>query len=122
MQNLTLIMWTDVKNKPQRLDIVPQVSDKYRDIALLLGLNIQELDNYMHMSNNDRIDCCCRIFSKWIENNGHPPMYPKSWDGLCQLLYSIKKCSVVVELKKILAIHGISVNQCNCDSATLRNF
>lgn len=106
MQNLTLIKWRDNQKKEKMTRIIRRISDKHRDIGLLLGQSMQDIENDLHKSNNNTIECCQSIFSRWIENDGCQS-YPHSWEGLCELLYNIEKCGVEDELMEALGSHGI---------------
>lgn len=93
-----------------KLEIVRRVCTKYTTIGILLGMDRAQIHSYMEDSERNSYQCCSRIFTKWIENNGHPPKYLKTWTGLCQLLYSINETIVEHELTEALSRFGISVN------------
>lgn len=90
-----------------KLEIMKRISTKYATIGILIGLDLAEVHTEQ---NNDSYQCCVRVFSKWIENNGSPPKYPKTWTGLCQLLYAINELAVEEELKEALSSLGIVTN------------
>jgi hypothetical protein len=111
MENLTLITWTDDNNRAHRLEIVSRICSEYHNTAIQLGQSINDVDNYMSKSNRDIQECCIRIFTRWMDNDGHLPTYPNSWVGICRLLYAIRMCNVEDELIKALASYGINISR-----------
>ena len=107
MENLTSFVWTDSCKMRHKLEITKRVSAKYATIGILIGLDLAEVHS---KQNNDSYTCCVRVFSKWIANNGCPPKYPKTWTGVCQLLYAINELSVEEELKEALESFGMVAN------------
>ena len=77
------------------------MSDDWWNAGLLLGLTTAELgDIKQEMDDNERRFAF--VFSKWIADNGHPPKYPLSWDGVCELLSTLDKEEVAEELRQAL--------------------
>lgn len=103
LEVLTLITWRDGHGKDQRLEILKTVSARWRDVGVLLGQKLSELDGYQRMENNDIGGCCTRVFSHWIDDNGHSPKYPLSWEGLERLLRDIEHGGAADNLKNALA-------------------
>ena len=107
LDTLTLITWVDGEEREQRLEVIKTISAQWRQIGLLLGQILSELDSYQRMENNSNVGCCTRVFSRWINNNGHPPKYPLSWEGLEGLLRDIEHGRAADNLKNGLACMGI---------------
>ena len=93
--------WKDEEGRDWRLEIIKIVGAKWRDIGALLGLSVGELDGYWSMS-HENADCCNRVFSRWINNNGHPPNYSLSWLGLEKLLRDILHAGAADDLRSAL--------------------
>ena len=64
------------------------VSSKWRQIGIRTG-QADHLDGYATRALNDDNQCCERVFRAWIAKGGHPPKYPLTWQGLCDLLCDI---------------------------------
>ena len=111
MENLTLIWWKDDSNETQKLEIISRIRNEFQRAALQLGQTMNDVDGYLRMSNNDTMECCNRIFTRWINNDGYAPTYPKTWEGVCRLLYALGMCGVEDELIKALASHEIEVRK-----------
>ena len=69
--------------------------------GLRLGLNAAELAN-IKQKTDDNEQRLTLIFTQWIDNDGHPPQYPLSWDGVCELLYDLDRDKAAEELKQAL--------------------
>ena len=50
----------------------------------------------------DNVDRCISVFSHWINNNGYPPNYPLTWDGLSELLRDVEHETAAMRLKEVL--------------------
>ena len=101
LADLTLLRWMDDKGKTRRFRLLRQVSDQWWTAGLLLGLNAAELEN-IKQKTDDNEQRLAFIFTRWIDNDGHPPQYPLSWDGVCELLYDLDRDNAAEELKQAL--------------------
>ena len=101
LADLTLLRWTDDKGKTHRLKLLKLISNEWWEAGLLLGLNTAELEN-IEQKTNDNERRFALIFARWIDNDGHPPQYPLSWDGVCELLYDLDRDNAAEELKQAL--------------------
>lgn len=104
LSEITLLKWKD-GGEIQKLTIIKQVASKWRDIGILLGLTMSELDTIRQNTLNDNHQSCQYIFSKWFENNGclH---YPITWEGVEELLMDIEMHTIAKSLKEALASLG----------------
>lgn len=107
LDTLTLMTWFDENGREQRLEIINIVSVQWRRIGLLLGQTLGELDGYQRLEGNDNSGCCTRVFYRWINNNGHPPHYPLSWEGGEKLLRDIQHNRAADKLKNALFYLGV---------------
>ena len=101
LKDLTLLWWTDDEGKIHRFHLLRKVSGDWLKAGLLLGLTTAELwDIMLKMDDNERRFAF--VFRKWIADNGHPPEYPLSWDGVCELLSDLDKEEVAEELRQAI--------------------
>ena len=78
---------------------------------MLLGQEMGDLDNYQQRVDSSMVDCCRRVFNRWINNNGYPPEYPLSWAGLEKLLNNVQHGGAADSLKKALSSKGIAITK-----------
>lgn len=57
----------------------------------------------------DSYRCCTDVFNHWIQNDGHRPNYPLSWQGLYDLLCNIEHRSAAEDMKRKLSKDGIHI-------------
>lgn len=95
-----LLKWIDHEGQNNQLELLEQISSKWRRVGMLFGEKMAALDNCEQKS-NDNVDRCARIFSHWIECKGHPN-YPLTWDGLSKLLRDIKQETAAARLQEAL--------------------
>ena len=103
LDNLSFLKWKDDKGKTCRFKLLGQVSSKWWDAGLRLGLNTDQLAN-IKQKTDDNEQRLAAIFTQWINNDGHPPDYPLSWDGVCELLYDLDRDSAAEELTQALKL------------------
>ena len=101
---LDLIKWEDENGRKRELRIHSKIEHKWRQIATQLGYEPGEIESIEenHNRNYSRITA---IFRRWFENARSLPgasRYPKSWQGLINLLEDTELSEVVEELKKAL--------------------
>ena len=101
---LDLIEWEDENGVERELRIYSKIAHKWRQIAARLGFIVEE---------NVSINTDCRnnywrimiVFGQWFENTKNLPnasRYPKSWQGLINLLEDTELSEVAGELKRVL--------------------
>ena len=105
LELLTQIAWVSVQGT-QKLEILNTVSAKWRNIGILLGQKIADLDRYQKIEGNDNKGCCIRVFNHWIDSGGHVD-YPVTWKGLEDLLHDIEHGGAAEKLKNALVNLGI---------------
>ena len=101
LSEISLLKWTDGA-EIQKLAIIKLVASKWRDIGILLGLTMSELDTIRQDTLNDNHQSCQYVFSKWFENNGCQS-YPITWGGVEELLVDIEMNTIAKRLKEALA-------------------
>ena len=103
LADLTLLRWEDKEGSTHRFRLLKLISDEWWDAGILLGLPAAELEN-IKQKTDDNVRRFTLVFTQWIDNDGHPPQYPLSWDGVCELLYDLERDSAAEELKQALKL------------------
>ena len=100
-----LIKWEDENGVQRELKIYSKIAHKWRQIATRLGFEPGEIESVEenHHRNDSRITAVLR---RWFENArslSNASRYPKSWQGLINLLEDAELGEVSGELKKALS-------------------
>ena len=104
---LDLIKWEDENGKEREFRIYSEIGHKWREIATRLGLKpgvISSIEDE-HRQISSRI---AAVLQKWSENANslrNAKDYPKSWEGLINLLKDVQLGEVAADLKKALSSH-----------------
>ena len=88
----------------KELRIYSKIAHRWRQIATRLGFELGEIESIKKNDYEDdsRITV---VFRRWFENASHLPnarSYPKSWQGLINLLEDAELGEVAEELKRTL--------------------
>lgn len=89
-------------NNPILLDVISKVSSQWYELGLQLGLTPPQLNGYRTNSMLNEYICCVNVFTHWIDNGGHPPYYPLSWDGVYKVLVAIDHRGTAEDMLKKL--------------------
>ena len=103
LADLTLLRWEDKEGRTHRFRLLKLISNEWWDAGILLGLPAAELEN-IKQKTDDNVRRFTLVFTQWIDNDGHPPQHPLSWDGVCELLYDLDRDSAAEELKQALKL------------------
>ena len=100
-----LIKWVDENGVKRELRIYSKIAHKWRHIATRLGFELGEIES---IDADYRTSYCCItiVLGRWFENAVNLPngsRYPKSWQGLINLLEDTELGEVAGELKKALS-------------------
>ena len=100
-----LIKWEDENGVQREFRIYSKIAHKWRQIATRLGF---ELGKIKSIKKNDYEDDSriTTVLRRWFENARSLPnsgRYPKSWQGLINLLEDAELGEVAEELKKALS-------------------
>jgi hypothetical protein len=106
---LDLIKWEDENGVKKKLKIYSKIAHKWRQIATRLGFEPGEIES---LENNHRNDyrCITAVLGRWFENARSLPnasRYPKSWQGLINLLEDAELGEVAGKLILIFTNHNI---------------
>jgi hypothetical protein len=93
--------WRDAKGKEHKLEILKSLKRKWQKTGQLLGIPPSQLERYKR-EENKKVGRSRRVFSYWIDSNGHPPNYPLSWAGLDRILRDLKQRKMAENLNKAL--------------------
>ena len=96
---INLLNWKDEQEQHKHaFRLVDEVSAKWREFGILLGLTTNQLDAY-EQQNRGCVDTIWnRVMEYWL--SGKCSEYPASWDGLSELLVDVKCQEVAKELKQ----------------------
>ena len=100
-----LIKWEDENRDKRELRIYSKIAHKWRQIATQLGFELGEIESI----DADYCTSYCRItvvLGRWFENAKNllnASRYPKSWQGLINLLEDAELGEVAEELKRALS-------------------
>ena len=89
---------------------MPEVCGKWRNIGIRTGQS-KHLDGYATKALNDIGICCERVFRYWIDEGGHPPKYPHTWQGLYDLLCDIEHDRIANEMANEKAADGVCIKK-----------
>lgn len=109
---MDLIKWKDENGKERVLKVYSRSADKWEDIATRLGLRLEEISSIKKDCHYQTSLCIKAVFKKWFEHATSLPNardYPKSWQGLINLLNDVELGEVAIELKKALTSQTNSV-------------
>ena len=105
---LKLFKWKDGSGAEQKLKIVEEISSKWQDLAILLGLSMSQIDGIQKMQSvMEAEQCCLRVFDHWISNNGEFTDYPITWNGLHKLLEDVGHRAVARRMKTAVDIEEV---------------
>ena len=104
-QYLNWLTWLHEAGIQKQLNLYSRISHKWEQIATLLGLDIGEIASFRRdcFNAHERI---IAVFGHWFDNaRGLPSAsrYPKSWQGLINLLEDTELREVAEELKRALS-------------------
>ena len=104
---LDLLKWEDDNGTTRELKIYAKIAHKWNKIATRLGFEPGQIDsirrNCHNISDEDRVTA---VLSHWFDNAGNLPnanTYPKSWQGLINLLTDSELSEVATELHTALS-------------------
>ena len=99
---LKLFKWKDESGAEQQLKIIEEISSKWQDLAILVGLSMSQIDGIQKQCLMEAEQCCLRVFDHWIISNGEFTEYPITWSGLHELLKDIGHRAVAERMKTAL--------------------
>ena len=106
-----LLKWEDENGVKRELRVYSKIAHRWRQIATRLGFGLGEIESVEenHHRNDSRITA---VLSRWFENArslSNASRYPKSWQGLINLLEDAELGEVAEEMKKVLSSSKNSV-------------
>ena len=101
-----LIKWEDENGLKRELRIYSKIAHKWRQIATRLGFEPGEIDSVRKNYPYDDHERVTTVLGRWFENAKNLPngsRYPKSWQGLINLLEDTELGEVAGELIRALS-------------------
>ena len=99
MKNLLLLK----KGNPcKRLNLIQEMSPKWKDAGCLLGLSIARLKGIKKEHQGDSYECCQDVMQEWLDNGTED--YPNEWDGVLELLKDLIFSNLAKKLQEMLQL------------------
>ena len=95
----------------KKLRIYSEIAHKWRPIASLLGLEPGQISAIEH-DRRETASCITAVLQRWLEHASqlsNAERYPKSWQGLINLLDDVELGEIAMKLKKALTSQTNSV-------------
>lgn len=93
--------------KSQRLKLLERISKKWKTIGYILGQKAEDINRYEENS-RDTFSCCREVFNHWFKSD-ESSRYPKTWEGVCELLDDVGYKQVQIQLLEALSYIGVPV-------------
>ena len=113
---MDLIKWEDENGVIKELRIYSKIAHKWRQIATQLGFELGEIESIRKNNPFDDRDRVTVVLGRWFENARNLPnasRYPKSWQGLINLLEDAELSEVATELQQALSSSWNNVRDCH---------
>ena len=98
---ITLYKWTDENGQPKSLRILDEISSRWTEVGVLLGLSPARLEGIEEDRLRYARSCCREVLKHWIQDN--QGSYPVSWEGLICLLTDMKLIVLAKEVQSELS-------------------
>lgn len=108
-----LIKWTE-DGKPQRMKLLEKISRKWKDIGYILGQQEVDINRYEKKTWYDTFECSREVFNHWFADDSSK--YPKTWEGVCELLEDAGYKQVQIQLVEALNCIGVPVQLIDKDA------
>ena len=96
---LNLLKWRDTHGHEQSFCLVKEVSARWRDIGLLLGINMNQLQALDDKHRGNAKNIWNEVMSYWLTGE-KSWNYPVTWEGLYTLLKDIDVPRIAEDLKE----------------------
>ena len=103
---LDLIKWEDENGRKRELRIYRKIKHKWKQVAACLGFELGEIASIQKNYPFDDYNRVTVVLGEWFDNARGLPnasRYPKSWQGLINLLEDAELGEVAEDLKRALA-------------------
>lgn len=102
LETLTLIKWSDKHGREQAFRLVDEVSAKWINFGVRVGLNMNTLEAWEEQFNRNHSKCWLKVMAHWLEGGGTLD-YPATWEGLDTLLKDCRVSEVAANLQKAVS-------------------
>ena len=89
----------DEEGQEQELRLIKNVSARWYEFGLLLGVGFNELEVWEAQHRGDANKCWNKVINDWLTRGGSRD-YPSIWEGLYSLLNDLELGSVAMKLEK----------------------
>ena len=95
---ITGIKWRDENGRESTFTLEENISAKWRRIGHLIKLTSDTLNSYevQYKENSRRWE---EVMQRWMDGQG-TDIYPKTWDGLYQIIKDVNSPQVATELQR----------------------
>ena len=80
-----MIKWTDSMMQMHEMHLIDEMSPYWKRASNFLGLASSHT-RMIEMNHHSVEDCCREVMVQWLSVDNGVYNYPKSWNGLCELL------------------------------------
>ena len=98
MKTLTEIKWTDNKIQEQEMHLINEMTPYWKRASDLLGLDPKrtvDIETYNHS-----VEVCCKkVMEQWLSEADGTYNYPRSWEGLYELLEDMELPAIAKNLR-----------------------
>ena len=101
MDKLTLLKWTNSEQQVCQLFLINELSPDWKRASDLLGL-LPSHTRRIEMNNHTVENSCREVMAEWLSHEDGAYNYPRSWEGLCQLLNDMKLSAIAKNLREIV--------------------
>lgn len=96
-QCLSLVVYKE-REKRCTFNLKEKTSTQWRETGLLLGMELNQLDEIEHKAQQSATECWEKVMQKWLDGQG-ADSYPVCWGGLYNILDDLKMTQVAIELR-----------------------
>ena len=98
IEDLMVFKWKNQHGKVERFRIVSEISNKWQEIGILIGISHQQLEAWKREKRDNKV-CCIAVLNHWLQYSSRK--YPVSWEGLCEILEDCELGQVAERLKVV---------------------
>ena len=100
LKSLALLKWTDSNGQLQNLRLCKELSARWQEVGVLLGLSSSHLKAIEKQCHYDVTICCHDILSDWLQMD--EGSYPVNWGGMLSLLKDMELSAIAKKLQGAL--------------------
>ena len=101
LKSLGLITWKDKFGHEQKFQLVSEVSVKWKEFGLRLGMTLNDLEALEREYRGNAKDIWNKVMDHWLAGKAARD-YPVSWEGLYSLLRDVELSETANQLEKAI--------------------